>query len=148
MIENLYKSSLPIVLNDCFLLVDNKPVSLKRSYVFIKTTSLKVAKIGDDWVVDYIRNKTNIEGYFYSNMSSFGLFNEDLIGKEVKLIGNKGNIQYQFSGVSVGKSKSHVGENSFHISKFSALEYEKVHLPKEKTEDKEDVGGIEEGGDI
>lgn len=147
MIEKLFKASFPVELTECLLFINDNPVPLKKTYIFIKTTYHKIAKVGNDWVEGHVRGKTHVKGYFYSDELSFGLFNEELDGNDVKLIGNSGNSQYKLFGISLGKSKNHIGEQNYHISKFSALDYEVINLAKNKTE-RQDVGDIEEGGDI
>jgi hypothetical protein len=131
LIEKFYKSSNPVVLDDCFIYIGDKPILITKTYLFIRHSYLKVTKIGNDWIEDNIRDKVSIKGYFYSKPTiEFGLFNEETYDKDIKLIGNKGNSQYQISGVSIGRTKNQFGESdSFQISKFSALDYEIIHIP-------------------
>ena len=78
-------------------------------------------------MTDHIRDKVQIIGSMYTDYTSLGLFNEELVGQDIIFIGNKGRSEYKLTGVSIKKSKNHIGKNPYNILKFGALDYEIVH---------------------
>jgi len=125
MIDKFYKPLSPIILPECYLLLGSNPVPLIKTYLFINQTKIKVVKVGNNWIEDILKDKVYIKGYFYSKVDlSLGLFDEEIVDKDIKLIGKSGNRQFKLEGISIGKTKSYFGDSNFRISKFSALNYE------------------------
>ncbi|WP_322904793.1 hypothetical protein [Paenibacillus campi] len=136
MIERLFNSTSPIVLEDCYFLIDKTVVPLTRSFIFFKRNFMKLIKVGEDRISGRVRQSESIQGYFYSSQSIVALMSMEIDKNKIVMIGNRivkdGEIQHKIKGISIEKTKNHMGEASYIIGKFSGLEHEAIYVLKEE----------------
>jgi hypothetical protein len=119
------------VLGDAILIIGKEESrreikKLNKVFMFLKNTNVKVVKVGSEWVEDYVNDKFHIKGYFYQQDDFYGLSYEIMDYNDLQIVGNVAKSQYQVKGVSINKHKSNsIGIDVF---KFSALNYNRVHL--------------------
>lgn len=125
MIEEFFsKQSNLIVLENGILKKGNQYEQIPKIYLFMKTKTLKVEELGNEWITDHVRVEQSFKGYFYSApqpLSFEKLLDIDSIDEEnLTLIANRGTNQYKINDVSVNKSKGI-------ISRFTALSVDIIH---------------------